>query len=470
MQENKLVLLMKSFSTSELGDLKDFVYSPYHNKSDLVKRLFDYLYKTAPRFLHTRLKKELIWQKVFKGESYNDVRMRKVASNLYKVCLDFLAVHQLKQEVVQQKLLHLQYLREHKLEKHFGGAVKQLNNHIEANPKESIYSFYERFCLEYEVSLNIGQKQNRAKDPNLQKISDHLDAFYLINKLKACCQIINYQNLMTSDYHIPLMTEVLAFLEKNDFSHIPMIAFYHNALLSLQSPDMDQYFFNIKSILKEHYDSFAEIEWVDMIVLAKNYCIRKANKGNKQFLEELFDLYLLEIESLRKQNLGYLSPFTYKNIVTLGIRLNKFDWTEDFLKDYKELLSEEFRNSVYSFNLSRLYFSQQKFSEIISLLLQVDHDELFMELDSKVLLMRTYYELEEFDTLYSFLESFSMFLRRKDSINYHRKSYKNLINAIRKLVRLSDGDAAKINVFKNKIENEKELIEKAWVLDKISKL
>ncbi len=470
MQESKLIILMKNFSDSELADLKDFVYSPYHNESKLVTKLFEYIYKTAPRFLHTRLEKQRVWKAVFPKEKYNDVRLRKVVSNLYKTCLNFVSINKLKQNEMQQKLLQLEYFREHKLIKHFDGITKQLNKYNEKTKRQDETSLYYKFCLEKEISINISIQQNRTREPNLQEVSDHLDAFYILNKLKTCCKIVNYQNLTTSDYEIPLINEVLSYLEQGTFTHIPIISFYHSALLGLQFPENEKYFTNLKDILKGRHEMFTTYEFSDMMILAKNYCIKRANKGNKQFLEELFELYLLEIELLKNNENAILSHFTYKNVVTLGIRFARFEWTEQFLKDYKYLLPEEFRDSVYSFNLSRLYFSQSRFSEIIPLLIQVKHNEIFMELDSRVLLMRTYYELDEYDALYSYLESFNMFLHRKDIINYHRKSYKNLINAIRQMIRLSNGNTEKIATFRSKIENEKELIEKVWVLEKIVKL
>lgn len=53
---------------------------------------------------------------------------------------------------------------------------------------------------------------------------------------------------------------------------------------------------------------------------------------------------------------GYLSPWTYKNIVIAALRAGEFEWTEQFIKSYKNKLNEKFRINAFNYNMGYLLF------------------------------------------------------------------------------------------------------------------
>jgi len=85
------------------------------------------------------------------------------------------------------------------------------------------------------------------------------------------------------------------------------------------------------------------------------------------------------------------------------------------------------------------------------------------------MLMKIYYELEEYDALFSHLDSFQIFIRRREVSDFHRTNYMNIIRLVKKLVSLPELDKNMRNQLKLEIENEKILTERDWLLSKISK-
>jgi len=103
-------------------------------------------------------------------------------------------------------------------------------------------------------------------------------------------------------------------------------------------------------------------------------------------------------------NEGELSPWVFKNIVLSGLRLGEYDWTEKFIKDYKERLPDESKNNAVTFNLAQLYFFKKDHDKVIRLLHQVEYEDPAYNLNSKIMLIATYYETDELEPLYHLFE------------------------------------------------------------------
>jgi hypothetical protein len=60
---------------------------------------------------------------------------------------------------------------------------------------------------------------------------------------------------------------------------------------------------------------------------------------------------------------------------------------------------------------------------VLHLLGTVEYDDVFYQLDAKTTLMKTYFELDEFQPLQSLKESFRILLSRKKGIPKHNACY-----------------------------------------------
>ena len=77
------------------------------------------------------------------------------------------------------------------------------------------------------------------------------------------------------------------------------------------------------------------------------------------------------------------------------------------------------------------------------LLAQVDESDLLLNLDSRVMLLKMYYETGEWDALDALLTSFRvLLLRKKKVIGYHQSHYLNTLRYIQKLSRVNLKDKA----------------------------
>jgi len=82
--------------------------------------------------------------------------------------------------------------------------------------------------------------------------------------------------------------------------------------------------------------------------------------------------------------------------------------------------------------------------------------------------MKIYYELEEYDSLFSHLDNFQIYIRRREVSDFHRKNFMNNIRFVKKLVALPQLDKISKQKLIKEIKAEEILSEKAWLLKRLT--
>ncbi|HNL40530.1 MAG TPA: hypothetical protein PKH43_15370, partial [Saprospiraceae bacterium] len=166
---------------------------------------------------------------------------------------------------------------------------------------------------------------------------------------------------------------------------------------------------------------------------------------------------------------GLLSRFAFKNIVALGLRLEHFDWVGQFIEQYAPLLEEKYRNPNRLYNLARLHYARKQYQMAMPLLARVDESDLMLNLDSRVMLLKMYYETGEWDALDALIASFRIFLlRKKKSLGYHQAHYLNIIRFVQKLTRLRHNDRQAVAALRQTVQQQPALIEREWLLEMLA--
>lgn len=460
MKQTKLAVLWQSFSAKEQRLLFHFMHSPFHVKDATVIRLFDLLQSTAD------WDKKKLFGRLFPGKRYDDLKMRHLSNLLYTCCLEFLGQLRLRKSGAGQAMELLEEFRERGLEGPYRSIWNKSENQLSESARHDTETYYRLFRLHSEYNLFIEGQHKREQEPNLQKISDMLDIYYLIHKLKVYCKALSYGNIVNVHYEIDLVREILSFLENGKYRDIPLLALYQSATRMLEKPEDETCFDGFKLHIDRYVEQLATEERKDLLVLAKNYCIRKLNQGRSRFIRELFDLYKLEFPSEQVMQ-GQLSPLTYKNVVAVCLHLKEFSWVERFMEDYRELLPEMHREATYCYNKARYHFVRREFSKVVGLLTRVEPGDLFLNIDVKILLLKTYYERNNWQSLESLIQSLRSFIRRKTILSYHRKNYLNFLLFLERMIK-SDRRSVHYTQIRQDITAEAQLTEREWLLEKLA--
>ncbi len=469
--ENKLTHILQALNKVEINQFQKYVASPFFNENELVGRLLEFYLPYIKKDVPIMKGKEAIWSFVFQNTAYNDIKFRRLNSDLLKLLEGYLSYKEFAENEIVAQLNLIKTVHKRGLDKLQKSSFKQAKQIQKKHPYRNGAFYQNEYLLELEYAQIANAQFQRNEQINLGKIADNLDYFYISEKLKYYCELINSKGVFAIDYEMLFSNEILKHLEKHSYQDIPVIGIYHKIFLSLTEPDKVEHYRELCELLNIHSNKFPLEEARMMYGFAQNYCIKKINKGNADYLIELFDLYKAVLEKKVIFVNKTLSPWDYKNIVTVGIRVKEFAWVEKFINHYKNILPKDFKENAYAFNLSKLYFSKKEFGKVIRLLQSIEYQDIFYMLDSKATLIKSFYELKEFETLRRLLDSFKILLTRKKVIaEQYRVNYLNLIKHTHKLINFRFGKEKKLAQLQAEIKTDPNVADLGWLKEKIEEL
>jgi hypothetical protein len=462
MQNSSIVRLLNTFSENEMRSLEKYVNSPAHNLRSDVQRLFDYFRKNHKKKVLPETDDLLL--KVFTTEKADIKQLHLVKTYLMRVIESWMIQQELEEEkVFQQRLLARAYRRRH-LEEVAGRVLKE----VQDETNNSICKDYAYFDANYKIKIDalyLDEKQSRAKSLDLQTIVNSQDIAFIYEKLKNACTLLSHQAVSREAYDTGLLNTVLQWLEEgHPFLENPTLSAYFHAYFATKDENGDFHFSVLKKILTDHAALFSSEERRNVYLLAINFCIKRLNSTQTQYVREVFDLYQHGIKHEVFLENGLLSRFTFNNITAAGLNLKEYDWVRQFIDKYQFFLSENHREATYHFNIARYYYEIGNRKAAQEHLRQMGYDDALQNMTAKYLLAKIYFETNEFGALDSLLDSISAYARRSKGMGYHRDITLTFVRFLRKVMAISSGHFAEKETLVAAIQSAKGLPEKGWFL------
>lgn len=473
MQNSKLYSILYNFDKYEQNRLKKFLTSPYFNRNEALVMLFDLLVVHINERSQADLEKVELWKRIYPGESYDDVLFRKNCSDLLKLVEDFLAQQVYEDNPIHQATFLIEAVAKKKMDKLYNSTMKTARRLSEQQPYRTASYYLSQYQVEKNYYDLMEQEHDRTAKRNVEDILVNLDRFFLAEKLRFACSVLSQISMVSHEYKVLFIDEIVKQIQNSEFLDVPPIAIYYQIFLTLTEVDNFEHYYKLMKLLNEHGDFFPRNEAEFIYQAALNYSAKKINQGSKQFLEEYFNVFeiLLEKEFLLTD--GELSPWHFRNIVVAALRIGKFDWTSNFITKYQKFLPNNMRENAVSFNTAMLHFYKKEHNQVIRLLQQIEYDDFSYNLNSKSMLLQTYYEMDEIEPLYSFMDSFRTYLNRhKDFSTSRRVLYTNLIKFTKQLTKIIPGDKKALDKLKKEVEEAepKGIASITWLKEKIAEL
>ncbi|NUO03322.1 MAG: hypothetical protein HUU01_22150 [Saprospiraceae bacterium] len=462
MKKHLLIDLLQHFERKEFRKFCDFVQSPFYNGREDLKILADYLY-TCFWETHVLPDKVQIFKKLYGKIPYDDQKVRMAMSLLYRLAQRYLANSEWQLEALPEKVMLMRALRRRNLAHHFEHTLKGLAEGVGSPQQSADYQINSAALLSEIYHHNVVKE--RIGEMNLQAISDHIDRGFYIMKLRIACLALSHQAVYKADYDLGLLPEILTDINQKNRTTHPAVAAYYHCYLMLRYPEIPQHFQHFLLILFEEEEKFREDEIHDFYLMAINFCTQSYNKGNDAYLPDLLGLYRRGLEKGVLANGKHFSRFVYRNIVTLGLILKEYDWTEQFIVRYKDWIETAFRDSMYSFCMARLAYSRGDYDTSLLLLQKSEYEDLLLNLSAKTVLLKIFYELREYDSLEAHLNAMEKFLIRKKQMGYHRDNYLNIIRFTRKVLEATDKES--LRRLQQEVEQTKNVAERQWLMTQL---
>jgi hypothetical protein len=472
MQDSSLIAALRKLSLAERRQFGQLVRSPFFQKRPEIERFFDYLDKNLSRETDRPdrfLEKETAWKAVESTKSFDEKQLRYWMSWLLDALREWLVQVELEADAAQRQLYLMHALRRRGMDDLFEKEVQKTTQLLDNQRiKDAKYHFH-RYRIAHEnlekLSLN-----RRGSGIELQPLNDELSIFFASETLRQACVAATHEATSGHTTVVGGLAETLRTVEAKNWLRFPAVGIYFHAFRALSEADLEAAgasFFILKKEIETHWQAFSTAEMRGIYLLSINFCIRRLNRGAREFIREAFDLYRSALERGVLLESGQLSTFTYKNILRLAVALGETGWAETFLADFKRFLPARERENSWRYNLAFLYFQQKNYAAAMPLLRQTELDDVLNNLDARRMLLRTFVELGEAKALESHLISFEMFLRRQKDLGYGRENYLKLIQFIRKWQSLPPENKVARARLRKQIEAATNVAERGWLLEKV---
>lgn len=466
MYKNKLIRHLGHLKRKEFTRFTQFVDSPYFNKHKDIIKLTKYLNTLYPHFNEINCNREVILNKCF-NNMLNQKQLAIVFTYTYNLLHKYYRIEAFQENEEEQDLLFLNKLKNlndknlfyEVLDKRLNNTLGSFNNYRIAKIRES-----------YENSL--GNITTQEQFLNKQSYLDH---FYLLEKIHETCEGLTLSRITKESYPLKHMHTLLQLIEKEAHNSDDLNIFF----TTYQTINGTREFQEGLVSIQKMENKLKIVKLKEIYNLLQNYCIFKVNQGESEFLQHAFSIYKAQL----KRGLLFVEDILpeghYKNITTIALRNNAFDWTLEFLNTYKAHLPIEAKENAYNFNLANYYVSIGSLDKAMYLLQMVDVSDLRYSLATRALQIKVFYELDELEALINLSSTFKTFIKRNKQLNDARvNGFLNLLNltlscAKYKSKKAYQSKAKNIIALERislKLNQSEQIINKSWIKSKIDEL
>lgn len=476
MQNLKIYKALTRLNVYDLNRFRKFVHSPYFNQNKNINELFNFYYKHLKAESTVEIDKTTIWNAAFGAEPYKDSKLRKYNTDLLSLFEEFLAIEQFKSQPLQESTGLLEAVINNKMPELYNSVLKTTerlsDRHLERNANYYFYQYMaekNRFNLTSEFEKKSASK-SKLQFYNIQEINDNLDYFFIAEKLRYYCSMLSWKNVIKHEVELLFIEDIIELVKDKKYFNIPIIGIYYQIYLTTIEPDLTSHYYELKKLIEKHLDLFPNLEAKQIFDSALNYCVRKSNQGNKEFNSELLNLYTNGLDQGVLLVNGFITPTTFRNISLLGLRLGKIEWTQEFINAYADKLNPRYRENAVKFNLARISLFKKDYDALIDLLNEVEFNDLVYTLDSKLMLIIAFYELENKDLAMSSVNAFKVFLvRHKNIPDQYKLIFGNFNSYVEKLIKL-EFSKLKLAKLLTDLKAEKSIASRNWLIEKLEEL
>lgn len=466
LKTTKLINLIKLLSKKEAKIFLGFCKTDIVYVRQGVIELVEYLLLLHPNYNEENTNEKLIYKKAFGATRFNRAKLTILFTSTTKALEAFLATHQLlKWEFDSARFLTAELL-DRTDDSIAEGYIKSIEK---MNSKGIIHdSEYYNHLYQTEELIYLNTSKHKGYSSNLQQLTTQLDLFYYTRKIKYYCEMLNQQSVLQMNFDLTNIQTFLSTVEKTIHIEKAAISVYAAILKMLLAPAEDQKYAALKEKIYTHQQEFSGNEKRNLFTYLQNYCIRKINTGITPYLQELFNNYEFMLQKEIITEGGVISQFDFKNIITISLRLKKYDWTETFLQQYSPMIDAKDRENAIDYNRSRVLYTKGDYKSALRIMQRVTFSRIFYQIDAKILLLKIYYDINDEDGLLNAVNAFKIFLKRNKEISkYQYQSNYNFCTYLLMLNKIKNGSKKVAPKLKEKLKLNRQVIDITWLEERL---
>ena len=494
-KESKMMILMFHLDEKEFKDLGLWVRSPIHNSSEKVVRLYDVLkkrsYKTQKSIDTLTLMR--LMEMLPKGAKWKDISPKHIAdlkvicSKLTGQVQNFLTWRKMQEDNTLCNRRLMDALLEKQLFKLIPPIINKARKTQEASPIRDVnYCIGNYHLTEMDFYMDVFQK-NREAYTSMKNTVDKLQEVCLSQLFRYYCAISNARDVVKIQDEFPLIALLKDYVKNNTSARTFTVETYYLLLEMLDNESPDNYY-RFKDKLFASVSSFDTNEFRQLLGFMSNYCLRTFRQGNKEFIAERFEVFVMGLERGCWTAGIYFSPHQFVQIIYTALLVNKLEWADDFLSNYENHLPPDTKNNILNYCKALLAFQKGAYDIAQAYLIQIDNTQDFMyRIEFKILLIKIYYDKNELtfndaddhpiNNELEAIRNYALPGNNKKMSETVRQQYSNfanlfkrILNRKKKLIYSEPLTQANLEALQNDLTQLKPLIERTWLEEKIAEL
>src|SRR4030095_2621030 len=112
-----------------------------------------------------------------------------------------------------------------------------------------------------------------------------------------------------------------------------------------------------------------------------------------------------------------LPKVTCMQILGNALYLKEFEWARNYIEEYAPRLKPSYQKPTKVLCYAHLYYVQRDYGKVLEYLSKVEFIDTLDKLYVRTLYIRTYFEMKEFETLLSYLETTRHFYEKNPHVS-----------------------------------------------------
>ena len=470
MKNYKLFDLIRNISKQEFRAFGDFVESPYYNKSRKSAEFYALLLKNYDFIVSRNVSSNDIFNRLNTRKKISRENFWKLTSGLSALIDEYFIADQFRTEKYLRKNMLLESYRNRNLQKQFNSLCREVIDSMETETSKGI-SYFENLTHFYFQRISFGEKTGeKVNDEDIRKLFENLKMFFIITNITGFGVIAGYSSNFALSYrkYMWFFDEVLEHLKKNETyyrkKYISGYAFYL-IVLCWKNFKTGSHYTRLKKTVLGNRDKFSGNLLRHILLNMLGYSLEKLRSGEEKYLKEVFLVNKI-IEEHKLALYGqHIGGEYFCAVVENAVNFNEIEWTENFIKKYKDYISPEFKVSSISLSLARLNFKLKKYSQTLGNLQNIENLTPYFYINHKIISIQTFYETGSVNNIPHLISSVNKYLQRKKDMDLTlRESCGKFIYYISRL--LKSRGKKNYPALKKQLYNENYFPHKKWIQEK----
>jgi hypothetical protein len=465
----KLVILLKTFSNTEIIEFRKFVESPYFNTAR--KYVAAFLLKLLEFHPGYDLAARELFKELYPGKPFNDTTMRKISSEGLKMAEEFLVQRLIRGDKLRNRMMLLRELSNRKADSLFNIRLRELNALIsEQEARLSVKPAVKRELsdiMKFHYSFRDRKRSLDFYDAEMNFFAAEFCENSLARYVERLTEKKNFSDIK---FALPFFDEMIREVKAGKYAEYPVLNIHFNHVMMLDTGEW-QYYHTLKALKDTYFSILSLNERKNMYVGLINFIIEKNELNQMHSLnpkEEIFRFYTEILErGLIEQ---FFSEFLFLNIVTVSLQLGRPDFAVKFITDFSSMLNPEIRNDTTSFCNANVKYFLGQYGEALSLLGRINFKYYQQKLLVRNLTIKIYFDRGETFALQYQAKAYRTYLKREKNIPAHLIAVmENFLVFTQTLLEYSSGNKPGLNSAKLEREiRNSPVAEKFWLLEKLA--